>query len=284
MSERAEHAGAEVLHQIPDVTLTGAVAPKGSVGKLAWLPVSSLAVDDRYQRQFRAENVARVREIAEGFNWVLFTPIVVANHKGRYVVIDGQHRSAAAKAVGASEVPAWVVDADLTAQSRIFIALNASTTKVPSMQLWHSRLAARDPDALALFEVCGRAGVKVSRYPIAQINRRPDVTLCPDMISKLRQAYGDGALVSALVLLRHTGEIKQESLLVGRYIRPVHRIFQAGQWSQQHLEPLAETLASLDFSGAMLRAQSDAKVNGGSYVDFLVKFFLRQTPKHLVTR
>jgi len=184
--------------------------------------------------------------------------------------------------VGALEVPAWVVDADLTVQSKIFIALNATTTKVPSMQLWHSRLAARDPDARSLFEVCKKAGVKVSRYPVADIKRQPNVTMCPDIISKLRQAHGDRSIVSTLMLLRMIGEIAQAPLLVRRYIIPFHKLFLAGRWAANDLNALALLLSMFDFSQEIIAAQQVAKLKGASYIDCLVIRLLEFTRKLVV--
>ena len=272
------------LLPIPTVELSEPRLPRGNLGKLAWLPVSSLCVDQKYQRAFRSENAKRVREIACAFDWTLFSPIVVASAGAKYAVIDGQHRAAAALAVGAREVPAWVIEADPVAQSKMFIALNATTTKVQSMQLWHARLAARDPDALALFEICRRAGVIISRYPIADVKREPNVTMCPDVISRLRQTHGDGALVATLTLLRLTGEAAQAPLLVRRYIVPCLKIFLAGKWSQKDLEAIAEQLATLDFSQAMNAATQAAKEQGCSYVDCLVDRFLKHTRKLVVSK
>lgn len=250
------------LMPIPTVELSEPKLPRGNLGKLAWLPVSSLCVDQKYQRAFRSENAKRVREIACAFDWTLFSPIVVASAGAKYAVIDGQHRAAAALAVGAREVPAWVIEADAVAQSKMFIALNATTTKVQSMQLWHARLAARDPDALATFEVCRKAGVEIMRYPLASIQRKPHQTMCPDVINTLRQAHGDKPITDALIILRLVGELQESPMILKRYIRAMLQVCKAPPIRKEQLEPIAAKLAEHNFDDLWEQSRRVAKDRG----------------------
>lgn len=257
------------LKPIPKVTLSEILRTTGKPGRMIWIACQDLYVDDRYQREFREENCARVRRIAQQFDWMLFSPIVVAQAGDGYAVIDGQHRASAAASLGIAKVPAWVVDADLSQQSRIFVALNAATTKVSAMQLWHSRLAFSDPDAIALFAVCRKANVVISRYPVMASLRDPTWTMCPNVIHRLRAHHGDAAIVAALSLLRQVGMEQGKALLGKQLIEAVHKNFATKVWSRHDENAIANKLLETDFDRLIAATVEHAKQKGFVIIDTL---------------
>ena len=74
-------------------------------------------------------NWAHANRIMREWNWLHYQPIVVAPAAGGegFTVIDGQHRlEAARKHPKIARLPCYIVDAaDLGAQARAFVALNA---------------------------------------------------------------------------------------------------------------------------------------------------------------
>src|SRR6185369_61808 len=98
----------------------------GQIGRFELIAIEKLRVDTRYQRELVEVGKFRVREIALGFDWRRFTPIVCAAIAGGlYAVIDGQHRAAAVLSRGGIErLPAWIIDADTVEQAKAFIAIN----------------------------------------------------------------------------------------------------------------------------------------------------------------
>jgi len=71
------------------------------------LPIDELLVDAAYQRSL---NKYRVERIVKNFNPRQFGYLKVSRRDGKYYVIDGQHRLAAAKILGYTTLPCNVCD------------------------------------------------------------------------------------------------------------------------------------------------------------------------------
>ena len=88
----------------------------GAPPELAWIPVKDCVVDDTYQRSLESRRSQRaVEHIMMQFDWTMFGCVIVTRRKRAFVVIDGQHRIAAAKARAIDEVPAVIVKGDSAA-------------------------------------------------------------------------------------------------------------------------------------------------------------------------
>lgn len=132
---------------------------------LDWIDKSVIDIDAAYQREL---DEARVERILTWFAWSSFGAIVVApTADGRYNCTDGQHRLEAAKRHPAVEfVPAVIIQITGTeAEAQNFVAINRDRKNVNALQLLHAGIAAGDPDALTVKQVCERAGVTLLRYP-----------------------------------------------------------------------------------------------------------------------
>lgn len=138
----------------------------GEVPVLDWISKELIDVDHAYQRP---EDQARAEKIARSFSWSKFGAIVVVpKPDGRYAILDGQHRAAAAKMHPmVDHLPAVLMPSvhGVTAEANSFIGLNAERKAVSGLELFHAKLAAGDEDAVTLDQVAQRAGVTVPRYP-----------------------------------------------------------------------------------------------------------------------
>lgn len=105
--------------------------PVGPAPQLQWIEIGLLSVDEAYQRAITLAGRKQVRAIAQGFRWTHFAPVIVAPVEGgRFAIIDGQHRTTAARLRGMKSVPCMVVQADGTEQARAFSAVNMQQTAV----------------------------------------------------------------------------------------------------------------------------------------------------------
>jgi hypothetical protein len=138
-------------------TPTRAFAP-GPAPFLEWIAVERLVVDTEYQREIGRRGATNVIQIAEHFDWSKFAPVIVAPVEGgRFAIVDGQHRTTAAMLREIEKVPCQVVQADRAKQAAAYAAVNGNITKTTPQQLYHARLAADDPGAREIAEICSSA-------------------------------------------------------------------------------------------------------------------------------
>ena len=91
----------------------------GAVPMLQWLRIEDLLVDPAYQRPIVGQGQRNVMRIAKAFSWSCFSPVVVSPIEGgKFVIIDGQHRTTAAALIGFDSVPCQVVIASRRAAGR----------------------------------------------------------------------------------------------------------------------------------------------------------------------
>lgn len=192
-----------------------AFGPRSTV---RWLPVAQLLIDERYQRVILGSGRKNVVRIAREFEWAKFIPVIVADlEKNRYAILDGQHRTTAAAVRGIEQVPCMIVKADPAKQAEIFAAINGQITTMSPMQLHAARVAAGDPRAVRLAQVCVAAGVTICRYPVPANNMKAGETLAAGTLYRLLDKYGDAVLKAALKCLTKTrggypGYLRNESI------------------------------------------------------------------------
>lgn len=172
-----------------DRALLGSVKRPASLGalcELRWLPIDSLRVDPRYQREISPKGRRNVRAIAESFSWSRFATVVVAPlSEGLFAIVDGQHRTTAAAAIGLDEVPCLIIAADAGEQARAFRAINAATTRVHPVQLHKAALAAGDREAGLVDALCREADIRILGYCIAGRQMKARETLSIEALYRL---------------------------------------------------------------------------------------------------
>lgn len=272
---------------IATVELDKAVPPKrgSQPGGVIWVKPSELGVDTRYQRDLGAFGERRVQEIALNFDWRKFTPIVVARRHPAdgegYLVIDGQHRAAAALARGDIEaIPAWAIDADLAGQAHTFLTINAYSARVNSGTIWYALAASGDEGAKALLDLCAETKIEIVKYPCRAASLRFDRTSSPNAIDETRRRMGIAPTRWALTVLREAGERSRRCLLTRRLIRAAASLRKYNpDWANARGE-IAAALAQIKVEELEARATIAARDKGGSRQEH----FLALVRAHIVKR
>lgn len=127
----------------------------------------SLLVDVAYQRELSTRSVKLIQKMVANWDWRRFKPPVVVEIDGGRHVIDGQHTAiAAATHPGIAEIPIMiVVAAEQVDRARAFMGHNRDRVNITTTQLFHAAVAAADPDAVTVAQICERAGARVLRNP-----------------------------------------------------------------------------------------------------------------------
>jgi ParB-like nuclease domain len=156
-----------------------------------------LVVDVTYQREIGRRGAVNVNQIAENFDWSKFAPVIVAPVEGgHFAIVDGQHRTTAAMLRGQEKVPCQVVQADRAKQAAAYAAVNGNITKTTAQQLYHAKLAAKDPNALALAEICSAAEVEILRKNLIR----------SEVKNRCLAKYGRDTLITALQCITQTAD------------------------------------------------------------------------------
>lgn len=193
---------------ITDVGYAGVKVPSslGRPPRLEWLAIAQLVVDSGYQRDITTAGRSNVRRIASGFDWSMFAPVIVAPAGGdTYAIVDGQHRTTAALLCGLQRVPCAIIAAERDVQARAFRAINGNVTRIHTVHLHHASVAAGDVRALAIADLCAKAGVTIVRNPTQASLLKPGETVCVAVIGKAMARFGADAAVLGLKTIVSTG-------------------------------------------------------------------------------
>lgn len=187
------------LRRIEPVNMVGLEPAKPETGApiFEWVDPRSLYVDGRYQRGIADRGLRQIRRIIEQFDWAKFkapTVCYAENASGEtcLFVIDGQHTAiAAASNPHVQEIPVQIVEAStIETQAGAFIGLNRDRLNVTPMQLHHAAVAAGDPEAVTVEQVCQRAGVTILRHPPHGGEYKPRDTVAISAIAQLIDRRG----------------------------------------------------------------------------------------------
>jgi hypothetical protein len=171
----------------------------GAAPMLQWVRVEDLVVDEAYQRPIYGAGRQNVRQIAQGFRWSKFAPVIVAPMPGgKFALIDGQHRATAAALLGIESVPAQVIIADQMEQAAAFKSINGQVTRMHRLALHHAAIAAGDEAASAQARICAEAGVTILKYPKPVNHLAAGETLALGSIAEGLRTYGHEVVVDAL--------------------------------------------------------------------------------------
>lgn len=255
----------------------------GPAPLLQWLPVDALLIDPSFQRDMALRGKRNVRQIAANFSWTHFAPLMVSPIAGgRYSIIDGQHRATAALLLGIEQVPCAVVIADAQTQAAAFHAVNAKTTKLHTVQIFHARLAARDPRALAAASVCSEASVTIIRSPAGGWRNDPAKTMAVEAIETVARRHRQIA-VTTLQLIRHCNETGHycRNHLRSVVIYAVFAVLHDHQDWCQDLDVLSERFRILDLDSLWASATiANAQIRGTTVCDQLQACLIEELSPH----
>ncbi|MDR6953813.1 hypothetical protein J2X65_003176 [Ancylobacter sp. 3268] len=157
-----------------------------------WVDPTTLFVDESYQRNLSERSVHLIRRIVADWDWRRFKcPIVVETPEG-FDIIDGQHTAiAAATHPAISSIPIMIVEADSrAARALAFIGHNRDRIAVTATQMHFAAVAAEDPDAMTIDQVCRRANIRVLRVPPGSGFFKPGDTMAVGAIGRLINRRG----------------------------------------------------------------------------------------------
>ena len=169
---------------------------------LLWVDVDLIKVDASYQRE---ENETHVHSILKNFNWRYFQPVTLAHRPDdSFLVVDGQHRVAAAKMHPAiTKIPALIFNSDGEAkdEAMTFVEINGKRKGITPIEKFHAKLAAGDVDALALKNSMDKLDCFVAEY---KGHKGPNVTNAVVACTKAVKRCGAKNFEAAIRTLRQT--------------------------------------------------------------------------------
>jgi hypothetical protein len=189
---------------IKPIPLIG-ITPKPIVSKppvFGWADPKTLLVEAEYQRDLSSRSIKLIRRIAEHFDWLHVKPPVCARSNGKLCVIDGQHTAITAASRGLPKIPVMIVEArEVERRAKAFVAHNTDRLNVTPVQLFVSRLAAGDKEALAAQRVAKGAGVRICRYQPGNGLWQVGDTMAVSGIERLATRYGEERATKVLKTL-----------------------------------------------------------------------------------
>ncbi|MEV6281040.1 DUF6551 family protein [Nocardia sp. NPDC051832] len=188
------------------------------------IPVTAMFVDPSYQREL---DLPRVRHMVKNWDRRLVGVVEVSDRgprhpQGRYALINGQHRWAAAgrRDPGAVMVANVRTGLSVTQEAILFHQIDANTRRLTTWDRWHSREAAGELVVLDIKAVTDSVGLKISMTPtdgnirctatLERVCRLGGTLLLGNTLRLILQAWGrrldavDAPLVTGLSLFLHT--------------------------------------------------------------------------------
>jgi hypothetical protein len=108
-----------------------------------------------------------VNRIARDWDWSLCQPLLVGRRpEGPLMVVDGQHRLAAARLRGdISDLPCVVVPFGSTGQeAAAFVALNQHRRSLSAIELFNAALTSGDQESAEIMRLIEQAGLSIAKH------------------------------------------------------------------------------------------------------------------------
>lgn len=127
--------------------------------KFATIPVSEIKIDAGYQRRLRE----KVNRMVANWDYNLCDVVLVSYRNDKFYVIDGQHRVAAAKRVGAEFLPCQIVEGlSREEEAARFVALNSATSPLSQYDTWKANLLCGDPVDTEVKRICDKWDIEIT--------------------------------------------------------------------------------------------------------------------------
>lgn len=175
--------------------------PLGTMPTIEWIHIERLSMDQSYQRSIDNDASRRlIVSIAANFDWRLCAPLVVSRRStNEFVVIDGQHRTMAARRRNdIPQLPCCVFTyAGPEEEARMFIASNRARKPINRLDDFHAALAAGDEDALEINTLVTDAGLKVARNTSSTSWQPQEIAFTSTIATSIRK-FGPRIVSAAL--------------------------------------------------------------------------------------
>lgn len=140
--------------------------PVGEPPAVQFIAVDRLQVDPSYQRTIEDGPSQRlIKRIAEQWDWRLCMPLLVAQRAEGLFVIDGQHRTEAARLRG--DIPhlpcAVVAFGAVSEEAKIFARANDGRKPMTKLDIYHANVAAGDIESVTIDQLVRDAGMSVAQ-------------------------------------------------------------------------------------------------------------------------
>lgn len=138
---------------------------QSNAGRLEVVPLDDLNIDHSYQRDLDAN---LVQSIARNWDIVGAGPITVSRREdGSLWIINGQHRAAAARVAGETEILAQVVEGyDRESEAGLRLKMNHRRSD-RSQERFKAQVAAGDRESLAIVEILSGFNTRINPHPEA---------------------------------------------------------------------------------------------------------------------
>lgn len=185
--------------------------PIGKMPSIKWVHTTELSVDQSYQRSIDNEGSRRlIASIAANFDWRLCAPLVVSRRPdGSNVIIDGQHRWAAAVRRGdLLQLPCCLFTYDSPEdEARMFIVANRARKPMNRLDDFHAALAAADEDAVEIQRLVTEAGLRMARNTSSTAWKAGEVAFTSSIATALRR-HGPPIVSAALTSIAEAYEAR----------------------------------------------------------------------------
>ncbi len=224
-------------------------------GTIEAVEIARLKFDD-YQRQLSNEFV---QEMAGNWDPKVAGAIVVNRRpNGALYVIDGQHRTAAAKTAGEKLILAVVFD-NLSRQQEAAMRVRGNVRKAEQPQeAFRAKLASGDKESLAIVAIAEEYGAKINTVPNGKVGI--------DCIGTIEKLYrkDDGELLRRTldVMTRAWGTVSGEHARVG-VLRAVAHVLEVNADEVDDAR-LVDRLQQEGTTGLRMKANSNQATWGGS--------------------
>jgi len=239
---------------------TPAGEPQAAI-RLDFIPLSKLLVDPRYQRKVSSASMGRIRKIVRNFSWPRFGAIIVSKNGDGYSVIDGQHRTIAARTMGVASVPAVISEGDVVSQAKDFVGVNTVRTTVATIDKFRAAVTAGDPVAVEVSELLTE--LKISTDVAAGAGLQHKETRAVTVLTKMVGQFGKGEVFTALELMLDA-QPGQRNLLTAFAIEAVTLTVNRVISNQGDIDRLLRVVENTDFETLQDEAKTQVKLTGGN--------------------
>lgn len=246
----------------------------GPLPEMKWISKKEFVVDHHYQRHtnsLRSREV--IAQISKNFLWARFQPpTVTPGPKGKYLIIDGQHRIEAVQLRDdISDIPCYVVpELSLEEQAQNFVAINRDRAVLHPLAIHRALLTMRDPLALKIQEVCEEADVSIAVQPAPNGMTPPRVTAAIGAIKSGLSLYGEDCVIAALMVLADAYKIAK-GMMRARTLKALMRFYSVKGVRNINRDALIYVLKEVSPVDLEAEAMNRAREEDGSAALFIIQ-------------
>jgi len=174
-------------------------ADLGCATQQLWIDIRDFVIDRSYQRDITNRGRKNIIRIAGAFNWSCFSPVIASPVEGGlYAIVDGQHRTLAAKLLGVEKVPSAIVIMSAKEQAEAFQAINGNLTRISRYQMFRAEIKSGKATSLKVAEICAKLEIRIV-FNVA--SPAFSAIACISTLESVLKKKGEAALLTTLKCL-----------------------------------------------------------------------------------